>query len=182
MENSGRHRSNRYLIIWICILAVAAPLAAQTSSPAARPSFPRTPDGHPDLQGTYDLATLTPLERPAGTKAVLTEDEAAKLERDIAARKDQGARPISGDRAAPPKGGDGSTGPAGGVGGYNNFWLDPGSSFTVVDGERRTSLVIDPPDGKVPALTAAARQRFAAALARLAAPTSDTTESRDPGL
>src|SRR5213596_412750 len=123
MENSGRHRSNRYLIIWICILAVAAPLAAQTSRPAARPSLPRTPDGHPDLQGTYDLATLTPLERPAGMKAVLTAEEAAKLEKDIAARKDQAAQPISADRSAPPKGGDGSTGPAGGVGGYNNFWL-----------------------------------------------------------
>ncbi len=142
----------------------------------------RTPDGHPDLQGTYDLATLTPLERPAGAKAVLTAEEAAKLEKDVEARKEAAGRAISGDRTAPPKGGDGSTGPAGGVGGYNNFWLDPGSSFTVVDGERRTSLVIDPPDGKVPALTAAARQRFAAALARQAAPTSDTTESRDPGL
>ena len=41
---------------------------------------PRMPDGHPDLQGTYDLATLTPLERPAGTKLVLTQEEAARLE------------------------------------------------------------------------------------------------------
>src|SRR3989442_15574971 len=135
MENSGRHRSNRYLIIWFCILAVAAPLAAQTCSPAARPSFPRTPDGHPDLQGTYDLATLTPLERPAGAKAVLTAEEAAKFEKEVEARKEAAGRAISGDRTAPPKGGDGSTGPAGGVGGYNNFWLDPGSSFTVVNGE-----------------------------------------------
>src|SRR5213596_2065122 len=113
MENSGRHRSNRYLIIWICILAVAAPLAAQTSRPAARPSLPRTPDGHPDLQGTYDLATLTPLERPAGAKAALTSEEAARLENEVAARKEQGQRSIRGDRDAPPKGGDGSTGAAG---------------------------------------------------------------------
>src|SRR5438093_10184162 len=154
MENSGRHRSNSYLIILTCILAVAAPLAAQTSRPAAaRPSLPRTPDGHPDLQGTYDLATLTPLERPAGAKAVLTAEEAAKLEKAVEAGKEAAGRAISGDRTAPPKGGDGSTGPAGGVGGYNNFWLDPGSSFTVVNGERRTSLVIDPPDGKVPPLS-----------------------------
>src|SRR5438876_740240 len=90
----------------------------------------RTPDGHPDLQGTYDLATLTPLERPAGAKAVLTAEEAAKLEKEVEARKEAAGRAISGDRTAPPKGGDGSTGPAGGVGGYNNFWLDPGSSFT----------------------------------------------------
>ena len=140
---------------------------------------PRTPDGHPDLQGTYDLATLTPLERPAGAKAVLTSEEAAKLEKDVAVRNDVGARPIKADRSAPPKGGDGSVGPAGGVGGYNTFWLDAGSSYTIVNGERRTSLVVDPPDGRVPSLTPSARQRLAARLAR---PTSDTTESRDPGL
>src|SRR5881409_3489254 len=181
MENSGRRRSNSYLIILICILAVAAPLAAQTSRPAAaRPSLPRTPDGHPDLQGTYDLATLTPLERPAGAKAVVTAEEAAKFEKGVAAQREATGRPITGERSAPPKGGDGSTGPAGGVGGYNNFWLDPGSSFTIVNGERRTSLLVDPADGRVPSLTAAARQRQAAA--RIARPTSDTTESRDPGL
>src|SRR5207247_4059455 len=178
--NSGRHRSNTYLIILTCILAVAAPLAAQTSRPAAaRPSLPRTPDGHPDLQGTNDLATLTPLERPAGAKAVLTAEEAAKFEKGVAAQREAAGRPITGDRSAPPKGGDGSTGPAGGVGGYNNFWLDPGSSYTTVNGERRTSLIIDPPDGRVPPLTPQARQR---AEARIVRPTSDTTESRDPGL
>jgi hypothetical protein len=88
-------------------------------------------------------------------------------------------RPISAERSAPPKGGDGSTGAAGGVGGYNNFWLDAGSSYTIVNGEKRTSLVIDPPDGRVPPLTPAARQR---AVARILRPTSDATESRDPGL
>ena len=84
------------------------------------------PDGQPDLQGTYDLATLTPLERPAGMKAVLTREEVAKLERAVAAQLEAGDRPSSGDRAAPPKGGDGSRGAAGNVGGYNSFWLDPG--------------------------------------------------------
>ena len=78
---------------------------------------PRLPDGHPDLQGTYDLATLTPLERAAGTKAVLTSDEAAKLEKDAATQKDKANAAINGDRPAPPKGGDGSTGAAGNVGG-----------------------------------------------------------------
>src|SRR5438093_3408294 len=164
MENSGRHRSNSYLIILICILALAAPLAAQTSRPAAtRPSLPRTPDGHPDLQGTYDLATLTPLERPAGAKAVLTAEDAAKFEKGVAAQWEAAGRPITSERSAPPKGGDGSTGPAGGVGGYNNFWLDPGSSFTIVNGERRTSLIVDPADVLVPSFTNSARQRLAAA-------------------
>src|SRR5262245_20212304 len=163
------------LVSLICILATTISIAGQ-----ARYTPPRTPGGHPDLQGTYDLATLTPLERPAGLKAVLTAEEAAKLEKDVAARKDQAAQAISGDRTAPPKGGDGSTGAAGGVGGYNNFWLDPGSSYTIVNGERRTSIVIDPPDGRVPPLTPAARQRTLAAL--VGRPTSDRTESRDPGL
>jgi hypothetical protein len=173
---------NRYFAVAIVIMMAmwTVNLGAQAPKTAPKPyTPPRAPDGHPDLQGTYDLATLTPLERPNGVKAVLTDEEAKKLERDVAARVAAGARPISADRAAPPKGGDGSTGPAGGVGGYNNFWLDPGSSYTIVDGEKRTSIVIDPPDGKVPPLTEAARQRAAARLPR---PTSDATESRDPGL
>ena len=140
---------------------------------------PRTADGHPDLQGTYDVATLTPLERPAGAKVVLTDEEAAKLEKQVAARDEAGKRPLAANRAAPPKGGDGSVGPLGNVGGYNNFWVDPGSSYTIVDGEKRTSIIVDPPDGRVPPLTPAARQRAAARLAR---PTSDATESRDAGL
>ncbi len=139
----------------------------------------RMPDGHPDLQGTYDLATLTPLERPAGAKAVLTPEEAAKLEKDTAARRDKANDPIKGDRPAPPKGGDGSPGPYGNVGGYNYFWLDPGSRYTVVDGQIRTSIVVDPPDGRVPTMTQAARKRTRGLSAR---PTSDAQESKDPGL
>ncbi len=167
-------RSGSILLVSAILLVLVSTISAQT-----RYSPPRMPDGHPDLQGTYDLATLTPMERPAGAKAVLTEDEASKLERQVATQNELRGRAISGDRTAPPKGGDGSTGAAGGVGGYNNFWLDAGSSYTIVNGEKRTSIVIDPPDGRVPALTAAARQRAAARILR---PTSDTTESRDPGL
>jgi len=137
------------------------------------------PDGHPDLEGTYDLATLTPLERPAGAKAVLTPEEAAKLEKAVAARRDKANEPIQGDRAAPPKGGDGSPGPSGNVGGYNYFWLDPGSRYSVVDGQIRTSIVVDPPDGRVPPTLPAARKRMQSLLAR---PTSDAQESKDPGL
>jgi hypothetical protein len=154
-------------------------IAAVGLSAQAKYAPPRLADGHPDLQGTYDLATLTPLERPSGSKAVLSAEEAKQLEAKVAATTEAGRRAISAQRTAPPKGGDGSVGAAGAVGGYNNFWLDPGSSYTIVNGERRTSLVIDPPDGKVPAITAAARQRL---LSRLARPTSDATESRDPGL
>src|SRR5277367_6167142 len=90
---------------------------------------PRTPDGHPDLQGTYDIATLTPLERPAGTSLVMTKEDAARLEAQDANRKERAALPSNGDRPAPPKGGDGSVGAAGNVGGYNNFWIDAGSEY-----------------------------------------------------
>jgi hypothetical protein len=151
--------------------------AAMAIASYAQPQ--RMPDGHPDLQGTYDLATLTPLERSAGSKAVLTPEEAAKLEKDTAARRNRANDPIRGDRPAPPKGGDGSPGPYGNVGGYNYFWLDPGSRYTVVDGQIRASIVVDPPDGRVPAMTQAARKRIRSLQAR---PTSDAQESKDPGL
>jgi hypothetical protein len=161
------------------LAALAISIACALPMYAAGP-IPRLPDGHPDLQGTYDLATLTPLERTAGTNAVLTPEEAAKLEKEAAAERDKGNEAIKGgDRAAPPKGGDGSTGPAGGVGGYNVFWLDPGSRYSVVDGQIRASIVVDPPNGRVPPLNPAARKRMLALLAR---PTSDKQESRDVGL
>src|SRR5262245_66300074 len=85
---------------------------AQPAKPAAAKALPRTPDGHPDLTGVYDLATLTPVERPNGMPATLTDEEAAKLEKQAAARRDLLAQPSKGDRDAPPVGGDGSVGAA----------------------------------------------------------------------
>jgi len=158
------------------VIIAAIPLSAQTPKSYTPP---RLPDGHPDLQGTYDLATLTPMERANGAKAFYTKEEAAKLESAAAFARSLGDRSINGERAAPPKGGDGSTGPAGGVGGYNTGWLDPGSAFTIVDGQKRTSIVTDPPDGKVPPYTAEALKRLASLRAR---PTSDAQETNDPGL
>src|SRR5206468_9229066 len=90
---------------------------------------------------------------------VLTDEEAKKGEQQVAERSEKLNAPIDANRAAPPSGGDGSPGPYGNVGGYNNFWLDPGSHFTAVDGRKRASLLIDPPDGRVPALTPEAQQR-----------------------
>lgn len=145
-------------------LVSLAPTTAQAQS-ASRPTaqaIPRMPDGRPDLQGTYDLKTLTPVERPEGLPAVLSEAEAAKAERAVAAQLEESSRAIAPERGAPPKGGDGTPGPAGNVGGYNTFWLDLGSTHTVIDGERRTSLIVDPEDGKVPPYTAQAAARRAA--------------------
>jgi hypothetical protein len=179
-------RSTRLSIGFSVALAfghLASSLGAQ--QPAARPKqaaprgIPRMPDGHPDLQGTYDLATLTPVERRPGQPLVLTEDEAKKAEMAVAERTIKSDLPIDGNRAAPPKGGDGSPGPYGNVGGYNDFWLDPGSRYTTVDGQRRASLVIDPPDGRVPPLTDSARQRNAAR--RLTTTSDQTAREDDPG-
>ena len=171
--------------LFICILAAtvlaAGTCAAQTSKTGKPYSPRRLADGPPDLQGTYDLATLTPLERPASAKsAVYTKDQAQQLEAAAAQQLAKGDESLKGDRTAPPKGGDGSTGAAGNVGGYNTGWLDMGGTFTVVDGEIRASLVIDPPDGRVPPLKPEARQRLVATQGR---PTSDQQEnSNDPGL
>ncbi|MGE3957187.1 MAG: hypothetical protein AB7H96_10755 [Vicinamibacterales bacterium] len=139
-------------------------------------SVPRMPDGKPDLQGTYDLATMTPVDRPAVYKdrASIPLEEARRLESASKARTEQALRPDSGDRSAPPVGGDGSTGAAGGVGGYNAFWIDRGDAFTVIDGQARTSIVVDPPDGRVPRPTAAAMARMAQQRSQ---PTSDQAEN-----
>jgi hypothetical protein len=173
----------RFVTAFAVSLLVAG-VSAQNAKPQqakAAPSGKRMADGHPDLQGVYDLATLTPVERPNGlTSAVYTEAEAKKLEQQVAMRKEYSDRAIKGDRDAPPKGGDGSAGAAGNVGGYNSFWIDAGSAYTIVDGQKRTSLVMDPENGRVPALTAEARQRAMAA--RNQAATSDTTAAEDdPG-
>src|SRR5882672_2891802 len=79
--------------------------AENPKAPAKSYSPHRMPDGHPDLQGIYDLATLTPMERPQGAKLALTKEEAARLETAAAHQREQGDKAIAGDRSAPPKGG-----------------------------------------------------------------------------
>jgi len=151
---------------------------ASKAAPAKAGAIPRTADGKPDLSGMYDVATLTPVERAAGTPLVLTDEQAVELEQKVAATKDERAAPIKGDRDAPPVGGDGSAGAAGNVGGYNSFWIDSGSRFSIVDGRKRASIVIDPPDGRVPQMKPEARQRST----RNVRPTSDqSAREDDPG-
>src|SRR5258707_8301326 len=107
----------------------------------------------------------------------MTDQQAQRLEQAVANRREQASRRDNGDRAAPPAGGDGSTGAAGNVGGYNNFWVDNGTEYYTIDGQKRMSVIVDPPDGRVPPLTPEARQRAAGRAAR---PTSDAQEN-DPG-
>ena len=106
---------------------------------------PRTPWGDPDLQGTYSNRTITPFERPANVngREFFTREEAAELEKR--------AQDQSGDEGRS-KGTRGDVERA-----YNDFWWDRGTKVTSL----RTSLVADPPDGRVPAQTEAAKQRAA---------------------
>ena len=119
--------------------------------------MPRTPDGQPDLQGNWTNGTLTPLERPAGLPRALTPEQVARFEKIRSDTVEKLSKQSDPNRPAPPKGGDGSTGAAGNVGGYNYFWIDAGDHMATVNGERRSSLIVDPANGRVPALTPAAR-------------------------
>src|SRR5207247_3423494 len=132
------------VIAGVCSTPVHVAGQAPKAVATTKASIPRLADGHPDLQGTFDLATLTPVERQAGTPITLTDEQAAKLEKQVAATKNYQARPVDGDRPAPPVGGDGSAGPAGNVGGENRFWVDSGSHYSVIGGQERALHRPDP--------------------------------------
>jgi hypothetical protein len=170
------------------------PAAARPAAPARLSNIKRTADGHPDLTGTYDVATMTPVERPAGVKSLtLTKEEAAALEMYEAERQKKNDAPLDADRKAPPVGGETTTGKsyleflerAGGgvVGGYNNFWLAGGTQLITVDGQKRSSLIMDPPDGKIPTMKPEARTRNArfAAGGAVAPDASESAASGPPG-
>jgi hypothetical protein len=155
---------------------LAALLAAgQVTDLAGKSGLPRTPDGHPDLQGVYDLATMTPLIRQPGDPPFLTREQADALQKAEIERRARDDLPLAPDRPPPPVGGDTSTPKSffeilerrggGAVGGYNNFWLNQGSAFTVVAGQIRTSIIVDPPNGQLPPYNEAARNRLASARA-----------------
>jgi len=126
--------------------------------------IPRTPDGRPDLSGVYDIATLTPLVRPValGERLTLTDAEAIDVAKRAAAFKAATSKSSDPNRKAPPAGGDGSEGASGNVGGYNTVWIDNGSGSFKIDGKWRTSLITDPANGQMPALTAEGKKRAAA--------------------
>ena len=129
----------RRLAVLTAAALMAVPLSAQ--------SPPRAPDGHPDLQGTWNFSSLTPLERPAQfvDKPVLTDTEAREFERQTLER-------IDADRPR-------DTAQADVAQAYNNAWYDRG---TRVVGTKRSSLIIDPPDGRIPPLTASGQAAAAA--------------------
>ena len=122
----------------------AKPASASKKAATQRAVF-RTAWGQPDLQGTWANSTITPLERPAefAGKEFLTAEEAASLEKQTVERGDADTRNQVGTDADVSRA-------------YNDFWWD---RSTKVVKTRRTSLIVDPPDGKIPPLTAEAQER-----------------------
>ena len=123
-----------------------APIAALAAAVAQTPSKLRTPDGHPDFQGIWTNATLTPVDRPASFagKATVTDAEALSYE-----TKDKEVNTLDSNVESEFNKATGGLG----VGAYNNLFVDRGSELARVKGVKRTSLIVDPPDGKIPALT-----------------------------
>ena len=113
--------------------------------------MPRTEFGDPDLQGIWSNATQTRLERDAalGEQQAFTDEEALARESRSRDRQIEADRASDPDRSPPT---DGNT-----AAGYNSFWLDRGNSIVQINGEYRTSMIIDPPDGKIPLLPVAER-------------------------
>jgi hypothetical protein len=133
------------------VVAISAPVVGQVPSTPTKAlstakvsgAPARTPDGQPDLQGVWSFAILTPLERPddlAG-KATLTDQEAAEYAQRKKERENKDSREGSGT--------DADVGKA-----YNDAWWDFGTKAS-----NQTSLIIDPPNGKLPALTAEGQKR-----------------------
>jgi hypothetical protein len=141
----------------VVVVGLTMPLAGQSKHRL------RTPWGHPDLQGLWTNATITPFERPTdlAAKPVLTEEEASAYEKETLQARDADRR----DGAA-----EADLGRA-----YNQFWYDRG---TKVVSSRRTSLVVDPPDGRVPPLTPEAQRKASARVAARQAAPADGPESR----
>ena len=149
------NRRSVSLAIGVVVVATAAawqdpvagqrPATATKTTKAASGPVPRTEWGQPDLRGIWDFGSATPLQRPDALsgKEYLTDEEAAVVEVQTAQNRSDESRASS----------------CGGVGNYNSFWYDYGSK---VVGSKRSSLVIDPPDGRIPPLTPAAQKRQAA--------------------
>jgi len=138
------------------IVGIGALMVAWSAAAVAEAyKAPRLADGTPDLQGVWTNATATPMERPIefGNRRAFTQEEAAAIEEEARGRVAADAAPsdpnkkIEAAASLPP------------VGNYNLFWTDRGMTAALINGEYRTSVLIEPANGRFPPLTAAAAQR-----------------------
>ncbi len=127
----------------ILAAALIAIAAASAAAQAGADDIPRTPQGKPDFHGVWTNASLTKVERmPEFDQLILTEAEARQWERDAAAVGAADQAPTDPSEGAPPAGEDPE--------GYNFFWIDPGTQVGKINGEYRSSWIVDPPNGRVP--------------------------------
>ena len=167
------------LLIVLCLMTAAeglvASAAAQQSPASAAGSWvvPRTPDGHPDLQGNWTNVTITPFERPEDQESpVITWEEVQERQGDAEDLIVRRAQPSDPDRPAPQPGEvsrcrpsrESPTGsPPTTTGcGYNYVYFERGTNIAIVNGEFRSSLLTNPSDGRLPALTPEGERRVAA--------------------
>ena len=142
--------SARRMLAWVQLtFAAAAAVLIVVAAQMAWGDVPRTAAGKPELSGYYDTATVTPIARPRGRGPFLDTKRAEADARRNTARRDR-VETKDPDRGAPPSGGDGSPGPAGNVGGYQTFWIDQGEKHVRIDGKYRSSIIVDPPNGRHP--------------------------------
>jgi len=127
------------------LAGVAIPLLfGLSASQAADYEVPHLANGQPDLQGVWSNSSLTQLTRSRQFKGlVITEEQANAVAKGRAKMTENALKPTDPDAPAPSAGG-------GGVGGYNNFWLDPGDSYAQINGEYRSNWIVEPADGQFP--------------------------------
>jgi hypothetical protein len=173
MKLTARSLSVAAVIATVAIVAVALAMVPRLRADVASTKRPRTSWGTPDLQGIWNTNTFLPLERPRqfGTRATMTEAEHAKA---LAELQERNKRPGRDSREVAGKPGIGTEKDVARA--YNEFWFgDKPTKFSY-----RTSMIVDPPDGRIPPLTPEAAKRIADKREFLAALLQGTSGGR-PG-